>query len=134
MEKDFRFEWNGSHSAVVRNLGFGKELQRDTAEILYYTSFPYMPYVSGDLSTNVHIQALNDRANIVHSVKYAPIQYEGMTYNPKSGRYIPISNRYLGIHPLATSEWYDVAWLYHKDEITKKVSDARLQYRSFNYG
>lgn len=123
MAKDFGFEWNGSHSAVIKNLGFGKPLQRDAAEILYQKAFPYMPYYSGDLSLNLHIQAGNTYANIVHQVKYADKQYNTKT-----------PNRYSLIHPLATDHWYDVAWLYNKQEITAEVDEARMQYRSFNYG
>lgn len=126
-----KFEWNGSHSAVIENLGFGKELNRNAAEILYQHAFYYMPYVSGDLSTIVHIQALPNKANLVHTVKYANIQYTGEF---PSGKKINEANRNKSPHDLATKEWYHVAFQHKKREITKEVDAARMKYRSFNYG
>lgn len=124
-----KFEWNGSHSAVIKNLGFGKPLQYDAAKILYNMSYDYMPYDKGGLSNNVQIRAYKDHANITHRVQYADIQYEGVT---PQGR--PIVKRNITVHPLATSEWYQVAWQQRKREITRQVDEARLQYRSFDYG
>lgn len=120
---NIKFEWNGKHSAVIQNLGFGKALQRDAAQILYNHAFKYMPYQSGDLSLNRHIQAGEKYANIVHQVPYANKQYTAVNVH-----------RYTGIHPLATSYWYDAAWKLEKREITKEVDEARLKYRNFNYG
>ena len=113
-----KFEWNGSHSAVIQNLGFGKGLQRDAAEIIYQHGFKYIPYLSGDLATNVHIQATEDHANIVHTVKYANKQWENS-----------YPNRYRLVHPLATDHWYNFAWANEKKQITQEVDEARLKYR-----
>lgn len=124
-----KFEWNGSHSAVIKNLGFGQPLQKEAAEILYKNSYDYMPYKTGALANNTQIRAYKDHANITHRVPYANPHYEGVT---PQGR--PIVNRYKVIHPLATSEWYDVAWRQRKRIITQEVDEARMKYRSFKYG
>lgn len=118
-----KFEWNGSASAVVKNLGFGKELQRDAANIIFQYSYDYMPYKSGLLSSAVRISAFDKYANITHTIKYANAQYQLVT-----------DKRTKNPHPLATDHWYDVAYQHHKREITKDIDEARLKYRSFRYG
>ena len=119
---NLKFEWNGRASAVIKNLGFGKELNHDAAEILEAYAQPFMPYKDGGLSTNIRINAFDDHATITHLVKYANKQYELVT-----------PNRNKRIHPLATDHWYEEAYRVSKRQITKEVDEARLKYRSFNY-
>lgn len=117
-----QFEWNGSASTVIKNLGFGKPLQLDAAKIFESYMQPYMPYDQGNLSTNIRITATEDHATITHLVKYANRQYHGVGFN-----------RNLNVHPLATSYWDNAAWQNSKHEITKDIDKARLKYRSFKY-
>lgn len=120
-----QFYWNGSHSQVIENLGFqNKAFYRDMGELIYQYSFPYMPYVSGDLALNFHIQATNKKANLVHQVRYANVQYTKPLGIP----------RYTVIHDKATSQWYKFAYNAHKAEILKEVDLIRQKYRTFNYG
>lgn len=121
-KSNIRFEWNGRASTVIRNLGFGKPLQLETAQIFEQYMQPYMPYDEGDLSTRIRITATNDHATITHLVKYANRQYHGEGFN-----------RNLTIHPLATSFWDQAAWTNSKREITRDVNRARRKYRSFKY-
>ena len=124
--KNISFKWNGSASVVIENLGFTKELQRDAADILYKYSFEYMPYKSGDLALNSDIRIHGGKkptAYITHFVNYAQYQYRREDYI-----HSPL------VHPQATDHWYDWGWLMHKKQITKEVDEARLKYRSFNYG
>ena len=119
-----KFEWNGTASTVIKNLGFGKELQLEAAKIFESYMQPYIPYDEGNLSTNIRITATNDHATITHLVKYANKQYHG----PSDW------NRKRIVHPLATSYWDKVTWNNHKREITRDIDEARMKYRSFNYG
>ena len=66
-----KFEWNGTASTVIKNLGFGKELQLEAAKIFESYMQPYIPYDEGNLSTNIRITATDDHATITHLVKYA---------------------------------------------------------------
>lgn len=116
------FKWNGRASTVIGNLGFGKPLQLEAAQIFEGYMQPYMPYYEGNLSTNIRITATNDHATITHLVKYANKQYNGIGFN-----------RNLTVHPLATSYWDRAAWTHSKREITKDIDEARLKYRSFKY-
>lgn len=119
-----KFKWNGKRSVVIQNLGFGNELQRDTANIFLKYSEEYTPYLSGKLLGSAYVRVANNRGYITYPVPYANIQYDDV------GR---IKNRTTTFHPLATSKWVDVAYQHHKSEITKEVDLARLKYRSFKY-
>ena len=131
-----KFEWNGTASTVIKNLGFGKELQLEAAKIFESYMQPYIPYDKGNLSTNIRITATDDHATITHLVKYASAQYYGDGSDPNTGSpgYDENWQRNRTIHPLATSYWDKAAWTQHKREITRDVDKARMKYRSFNYG
>lgn len=114
--KGLHFEWNGSASAIIQNLGFGEELNRAAAEILHDYAEPYVPYKSGRLNNAYNIHANNNGARITHYVKYAGIQYERVA-----------KHRTTTVHPLATDHWYDYAWLNHKAEITADIDETRAE-------
>lgn len=118
-----KFQWNGKRSIVIENLGFGKELQRDTANIFLKYSEDYTPYLSGKLLGSAYVRVANNKGYIIYPVPYANFQYDNAGI---------IKNR-TKIHPLATSRWVDVAYQHHKSEITKEVDLARSKYRSFKY-
>ena len=124
------FKWNDSASVIVRNKGFGKELNYDSAEILYAAYLQYVPWslleTSGNLANNVRIRAYDDHATITHQVKYANAQFYADEGNP-NGVDVKVK-RTRAINELATSHWSDWAWSVHKREIVKEVDEARLKY------
>lgn len=131
-----KFEWNGSASTVIKNLGFGKGLNRDAAQILYEYSIPYIPYKDGGLTNRVRISANDKQGMITHLVPYASKQYYGDGSDPNTGSpgYDQMWERTRTVHPLATSYWDRAAWTLGKRQITQEIDQARLKYRSFNYG
>ena len=126
-----RFEWNDSASNIIKNLGFGKGLNHDAAQIFYETYYPYVPYSmqesAGNLANNVRIFANDDHATITHLVRYANKQFYADAGNAK-GVDVKVHRTRL-FHPFATSHWSDWAWKVHKSEITKEIDEARLKYR-----
>ena len=126
-----KFEWNDKASNIVKNLGFGKGLNKDAAEILYRNYYDYIPYslqeTSGNLANNVRIMGYNDHATITHLVRYANAQFNADEGNPY-GKDVLV-HRTRAINELATSHWSEWAWSMHKREITKEVDEARLKYR-----
>lgn len=115
--KNLSFHWNHSHSTIIENLGFGKDLNREAAQIFYEHYNKYVPYQHGDLSTRVRISATQDHGTITHLVKYANKQYTN-----------PTMNRNTSVHPLATSFWDKACWEAEKREITSEVDEARKKY------
>ncbi len=126
-----RFEWNGSASTIIKNLGFGKGLNKEAAQILYQYSYEYIPFSlqqsMGSLANRVRISATANQGLITHLVKYANRQYNADKGNPYGEDVLVKRTR--AIHPLATSHWADWAWSMHKREITADVDTARLKYR-----
>lgn len=125
-----QFEWNNTHSVIIRNKGFGKGLNQDAAEIIYQTYYPFIPYSeqksSGSLANRVRITSYESHANITHMVPYANRQFNADAGNA-NGTDVMV-HRTRTIHPLATSHWSDWAWSVYKKDITRQVDEARLQY------
>lgn len=125
-----KFEWNNSASVIVRNKGFGKGLNKDSAQILYETYYPYIPYslqsTGGNLANNVRITANDDHGTITHLVRYANRQFNADAGNADGVDVLVHRTRM--IHELATSHWSDWAWSVHKKEITARVDEARKKY------
>ena len=128
---NLRFEWNDSASNIIKNLGFGKGLNKEAAQILYRYSYPYIPFSlqqsMGSLANRVRISATANQGLITHLVRYANKQYNADKGNPYGEDVLVKRTRV--VHPLATSHWADWAWSMHKKEITAEVDIARLKYR-----
>lgn len=108
------FEWNERASTIIKNLGFGKELNKEAAQILYEHYYKYVPYKDGNLSNNVRVSATDDHGTITHLVKYANKQYYGNSFE-----------RERRFHPLATSFWDQYCWMNEGYEITEEIDEAR---------
>lgn len=132
--KNLEFKWNNSASTTIKNLGFGRGLNKDAAEILYRYSYEYIPFSlqpsMGSLANKVRISANDNHGTITHLVSYAKYQYNADAGNPRGED--DIVHRTRAIHPLATSHWSDWAWSMHKKEITQEIDEARLKYRKFS--
>ncbi len=128
---NLQFHWNDSASNIIHNLGFGRELNKEAAKILYENAYEYIPYSlqesMGSLADRVRITATDDHATITHLVPYANRQYYADA-GSGNGKDVGV-HRTRVIHPLATSRWYDWAWKMKKGEITKEIDEARLKYR-----
>ena len=132
-----RFEWNASYSVLIKNLGFGKELNLEAAKIYYKWYRKYIPYKSGKLTRMVHFASTKDHGTITH---YAYGERNGVTgYRYSKYQYYlsegsadgwdPDVQRTRTVHPLATSHWDKWAWSVHKKEITNEIKEARKKYR-----
>ena len=131
--KNISFEWNDSRSMIIKNLGFGQDLNRDAAKILARISEPYVPYKTGNLNSSMYVRATSNMGQIVYTATdIRGRAYSGYQYNLDYGN--PEGNdkdvmRTRTVHELATSRWCDWAWYNHKAEITHEVDEARLKYR-----
>lgn len=133
---NIKFEWNYSSSVILQNLGFGRDLNREAAEIFERWYQPYVPYKDGDLSTNIRIWANENHSTITHLVRYAHHQYTGDGSDPSTGSpgYDEKWQRTRTVHPLATSYWDQAAWTLHKASITAEIDEARKKYSSLRRG
>lgn len=128
---NLRLEWNTGQSTLIKNLGFGKGLNKDAAQIIYRYSYKYIPFSlqqsMGSLANRVRITATQDQGYITHLVKYGKRQYFADEGNPY-GDDVKV-HRTRAIHELATSHWADWAYLIHKKQIVAEVDKERLKYR-----
>ena len=128
---NLQFHWNDSASNIIHNLGFGRELNKEAAQIFYTHYYDYIPYSlqesMGSLANNVRITATNDHATITHLVRYANKQFYADA-GSSNGKDVGV-HRTRVVHPLATSRWSEWAWSMHKKEITADIDEARLKYR-----
>ena len=119
MAKNFSFEWNYSHSIILKRKGFGKELNKYFADLMADYSDEYVPYHEGDLSHYVQTRATEDHGTVTYQVPYANKQYQGININE--------SNRDRRFHPLATSYWDRAAWSQYGSVISRKLNQRRKE-------
>jgi hypothetical protein len=126
-----KIKWNYTNSEIIERKGFGKELNKSMAEIIANKTEPYVPWgpnhikrsghilshEGGQLSRSRRVYANKTGGTIVWTAQYAEAQYTG----PNTW------NRYRKVHPLATSQWNEVAWMNHEDEIMRKVTAIRRE-------
>lgn len=126
--KNLGFHWNYSSSDIIENLGFGKELNKEAAQIFRSFCEPYIPYDTGNMDRRTRITATEDHGTITYLTKYARYQYYGDN-SYITGANNPTSwNRNLDTHPLATSFWDKACWQNNKRQITNAIDNARLKY------
>lgn len=126
MAGKFSFEWNYSHSVIVKRKGFGRDLNKHFADLVADYSEEYVPYYEGDLSHYVQTRATEDHGTVTYQVPYANAQYTGHWVDA-NGRehFINEANRCRDFHPLATSYWDKAAWTQYKSVITKELNEYR---------
>ena len=82
---------------------FRTQVNQEFAEICD----PYVPFVTGQLAENIRV----DSNGITYEQPYASNVYDSMNVHSKE------------FHPLATSQWDEVAFANHKDELTAKTKE-----------
>lgn len=137
LNSKIEFEWNDSYSVLIKNLGFGKELNLEAAKIFYKWYRPYIPYKSGNLTKMVHFNSTKDHGTITHyaygirngvsGYRYSKYQYTLDEGNAEGSD--DIVHRTRTTHRFATSHWDKWAWSVHKKDITEAIREARLKYR-----
>lgn len=119
---DFKFEWNKSSARIIADKGFGKDFNKEVANIVLSHSDKYTPFSKEDYGGKYHMaQMVYTRGTkteglIVYTKKYAKDEYN----NPHP--------HYLGAHPLATDHWVEAAWSAEKREITEEINIIRLKF------
>ena len=131
------FEWNASYSILIKNLGFGKQLNLEAAKIFYRWYRPYIPYRSGKLTSMVHFNSTEKHGTITHyaygtrngltGYRYSKYQWD-LSEGSADG-WDPDVNRTRTVHPLATSHWDKWCWSVHGKEITNEIAQARKRFR-----
>ena len=104
------FEWNYPSSIIIKHKGFGTDLNRYFAQLVFDYSYNFTPYdpfrtEGAHMADNVRIFANDNYGRIIYQSKYARLQHD---------------NKYqhnLMIHPLATDHWEQAAWRQHSSEI-----------------
>lgn len=120
---DISFQWNESRSVIIRNKGFGKDLNRDIGKILASHMDKYVPYDSNRASGNhlansVRITPRENSVSITYVKPYANYQYHG-SYT---------WNRDLSVHNLATSYWDKMCWSNESVAIMNEINAARKRH------
>ena len=115
-----QFNWNFSNEKIIERKGFGRKLNKATADIMRKYMDPYVPYLGGKLSRDVQTYGAKDHATISYRAPYASKQYYGIGYNHT-----------LSPHPLATALWDKAAWINHKPQIVAEVDAER---KRLSYG
>ena len=120
---DISFRWNESRSVIIRNKGFGKDLNRDIGKILASHMDKYVPYdskrTSGNhLANSVRITPRENSVSITYVRPYANYQYHG-SYT---------WNRDLSVHNLATSYWDKMCWSNESVAIMNEINAARKRH------
>lgn len=116
---NYSFEWNYSHSVIVRRKGFGKELNQYFADLVADYSEEFVPYLEGDLSHFVQTRATDDHGTVTYQVPYAGVQYTGAGINEE--------NRCRQFHPLATSYWDKAMWQHYSGVVGKALNKKRKE-------
>lgn len=121
---NFSFQWNYSHSIILKRKGFGKELNKYFAELMRDYSDEYVPYDTGALASQTRISATNDHGTVTYIAPHAGYQYTG-----DNGSLVPESewNRNRSVHPLATSFWDKAAWSQYGSVISRKLNQKRKE-------
>ena len=132
LEADVRFEWYKTASMIIYDLGFGPELNKAAAEILYENYAEFVPWSlqesSGNLANNIRIQNVRDGAIITHLVPYAHRQWDADEGNPYGVDDKVHRTRAPQLHPKATSHWEKWAWQQKKDKIVREIDKERIKY------
>ena len=119
---DIQFKWNKSSGKIITDKGFGERLNKDFARELLRVATPYTPYSKTDYGGKYHmfdmvrVTGNESGATITYTKPYAKTEY----YDPHW--------HYRGVHKQATSQWLDVAFTHHKQEIIKALSKKRKDY------
>lgn len=129
-KSNFSFEWNYSHSIIIKRKGFGKELNKYFADIFAQYSDEFVPFDTGALANSVRTQATEDHGTVTYMAPYAPEQYSG--YNGNEVLDVPFTaappwNRNREIHPLATSLWDKACWNTYGSVISRKLNEKRKE-------
>lgn len=121
-----KFEWNKSSVKIIHDLGFGKELNKEFANLVAAYSEDYVPFHEGDLSYYVQTFGAKDHGTVTYQVPYSKAQYQGY-WTTKDGRTVHVdeNKRDRRYHPLATSRWTEFAWSMHGDQIIAELNRKR---------
>lgn len=111
--KGTRFEWNGSSSAIAGRKGFGADLNRYCAEVLYEHSEKYTPEKTGLMIRDVRISGNKERGMITYYTKYVKYQHDKPFNHPK---------------PLATDHWEQAAALYEAPQMISEINKYRREH------
>lgn len=121
MAKQVRLEWNGTTQEIIARKGFGRNLNRDFANIALDHMRQYTPYNPARKSgihmvDNVEVRVDNEQARIIYKAPYTRKQYY-------------YKNHQMSEHsPLATDHWDQYCWQLEKQEILTEVEEARKRY------
>lgn len=124
MASNFSFEWNYSHSMIIKRKGFGIELNKYFADLMRDYSDEFVPYDSGDLAAYVQTFATNDHGTVTYQQPYAGPQYTGDNGSDKPENEW---KRNRSFHPLATSHWDRAAWSQYGSAISRKLNQKRKE-------
>ena len=116
--KRMRFQWNYSHSVIIRRKGFNKEFMREVGRIMASHMDKYVPYGTKydiHMANRVTVAPRNESVSIQYKVPYANKQYNG----PATW------NRDTSYHPLATSYWDKACWTNERTQILAEINTVR---------
>ena len=124
MAKGVSLQWNGTHQEIIARKGFGRNLNREFAQICLNHFQKYTPYdpkrqLGVHMSDNTELRNVSDNNNSVAIVYKAP--YTRKQYYNKNH---PMSEH----SPLATDHWDKYCWELESSEITAEVEAARKRF------
>lgn len=118
MASNFDFEWNYSHSMIIKRKGLvGREFNKYFADLVADYSDEFVPYHEGDLSSYVQTFGAEDHGTVTYQMPYANRHYLGDN--------IDESKRDRRFHPKATSYWDKAAWEQYGPVISRKLNEYR---------
>lgn len=128
MASKYSFEWNYSHSVIIKRKGFGKELNKYFADLVADYSDEFVPFHEGDLSYYVQTFATEDHGTVTYQMPYASAQYTGRWVDGNGREHIiNEDNRDRRYHQLATSYWDKAAWSHYGPVIGKELNRKRKE-------
>jgi hypothetical protein len=107
------FHWNYSSSLIIKRKGFGKDLNKKYAELLYKYSYPYIPKRTSKMANKVRITANDERGMITHLVSYARYQYPNTNYHHKTP---------------TRAKWFEYGFRQHKQTIVSQLNAYRRRH------